>query len=229
MSDFTPSEEQSTAIRQIVEWYKSGRQEFYLAGYAGVGKSTVAAIAIEELKAKCRVKSVRTAAYTGKAASVLRKKGVPDAQTIHSLIYLPVVDEESGDLRFIVSEESPAADADLIVLDECSMVNADIAKDLRSFGKKILVMGDPGQLPPINGEGAFTSREPDLFLREIHRQAADSPIIELATLARQGKPMPKGYDKAGVRRVAADERNPTPDLPRGHAADLRPESRALDL
>ena len=162
----------------------------------------MAAIAIEELKAKCRVRNVRIAAYTGKAASVLRKKGIPDAQTIHSLIYLPVVDEESGELRFVVSEDSPAADADLIVLDECSMVNAEIAKDLRAFGKKILVMGDPGQLPPINGEGAFTNREPDVFLREIHRQAADSPIIELATLARQGKPMPIGYDKAGVRVLA---------------------------
>src|SRR3954451_2344232 len=79
------------------------------------------------------------------------------------------------------------------------MVNDEIAKDLRGFGKKILVMGDPAQLPPINGEGAFTNREPDVFLREIHRQAADSPIIELATLARQGKPLPIGYEKDGVR------------------------------
>ncbi len=199
MSEFVPSSEQTAAIRGIVEWYKSGSQEFYIAGYAGVGKSTVAAAAIEELKGKCGVKHVRTAAYTGKAASVLRKKGVPDAQTIHSLIYAPVEDEESGELRFVVSEESPAADADLIVLDECSMVNKEIADDLRYFGKKTLIMGDPGQLPPINGDGDFTNREPDVFLREIHRQAADSPIIELATLARQGKPMPKGYDKAGVR------------------------------
>ena len=200
MSVFTPSDEQAKAIKQIVEWYKSGRQEFYLAGYAGVGKSTVAAHAIEALKGqKKRVKNVRTAAYTGKAASVLRKKGIPDAQTIHSLIYTPVEDEETGEVRFIKSEDSPAADADLVVLDECSMVNQEIADDLRSYGVKILIMGDPGQLPPISGEGAFTSRDPDVFLREIHRQAAESPIIELATLARQGLPMPKGYDRDGVR------------------------------
>lgn len=205
MSEFTPSPEQASAISRIVEWYKSGRQEFYLAGYAGVGKSTVAAAAIEELKTRCRVKKVRTAAYTGKAASVLRKKGIPDAQTIHSLIYTAVEDEETGEIHFIVSEESPAAEADLIVLDECSMVNDEIAKDLRGFGKKILVMGDPGQLPPISGEGAFTNREPDVFLREIHRQAADSPIIELATLARQGKPMPREYQKGDVRVLALDK------------------------
>lgn len=200
MSVFTPSDEQAKAIKQIVEWYKSGSQEFYLAGYAGVGKSTVAAHAIEVLKGQNKgVKNVRTAAYTGKAASVLRKKGIPDAQTIHSLIYTPVEDEDTGELRFVKSEDSPAADADLVVLDECSMVNRELADDLRSFGVKILIMGDPGQLPPISGEGAFTSRDPDVFLREIHRQAAESPIIELATLARQGRPMPRGYDRGGVR------------------------------
>lgn len=197
--DMTPSDEQRRAIKAIIDWYRSGPQEFYLAGYAGVGKSTVAAIAIAELREKCRVRNVRTAAYTGKAASVLRKKGVSGAQTIHSLIYMPVVDEETGDVEFSISEDSPAADADLIVLDECSMVDEAMADDLRSFGKKILVMGDPGQLPPINGEGAFTGRQPDVFLQEIHRQAADSPIIELATLARQGKPLPSGYSKGDVR------------------------------
>lgn len=196
--DLMPSQEQWRAIGSIVDWYRSGAQEFYLAGYAGVGKSTVAGLAIAELRDKCGVRNVRTAAYTGKAASVLRKKGVFGAQTIHSLIYTPVVDEETGDVEFVISEDSPAADADLIVLDECSMVDQSMADDLRSFGKKILVMGDPGQLPPINGEGAFTSREPDAFLQEIHRQAADSPIIELATLARQGKPLPSGYRKGDV-------------------------------
>ena len=200
-SDVTPSDEQAVAIRRIVDWYrdKRGPQEFYLAGYAGVGKSTVAAVAIEELRHRCGVANVRTAAYTGKAASVLRKKGVESAQTIHSLIYTCVEDEVTGELRFALSEDSPAADADLIVLDEVSMVNREIADDLRSFGKKTLVMGDPGQLPPVSGEGAFTNRDPDVFLREIHRQAAGSPIIELATLARQGIQLPLGYDQDGVR------------------------------
>lgn len=197
----TPSDEQAAAIAKIVAWYKdkSGPKELYVAGYAGVGKSVTANLAIEELKSKCRVKKVRTAAYTGKAASVLRKKGVEGAQTIHSLIYMAREDEETGEVTFALSEDSPAADADLIVLDEVSMVNKEIADDLRSFCKKILVLGDPAQLPPVSGEGAFTAREPDVFLRQIHRQAAGSPIIELASLARQGKRLPLGYEKDGVR------------------------------
>jgi exodeoxyribonuclease-5 len=197
----TPSPEQGKVIDAIVSWYgqKKGPQEFYLAGYAGVGKSTIANIAIEEIKARYGVEKVRTAAYTGKAASVLRKKGVEGAQTIHSLIYSPRVDEETGELRFVLSEESPAAEAELIVLDECSMVDQIMADDLRSFGKKILVMGDPGQLPPVNGQGAFTNREPDAFLTEIHRQCADSPILELATLARLGKRLPSRFEKGAVK------------------------------
>ena len=135
----TPSDEQAEAIEKIIAWYrdKRGPQEFYLAGFAGVGKSTVAAVAIEELKQRCGVRTVRTAAYTGKAASVLRKKGVEGTQTIHSLIYICAEDEETGELRFSLSEDSPAAHADLIVLDEVSMVNKEIADDLRSYGGQV--------------------------------------------------------------------------------------------
>jgi len=63
------------------------------------------------------------------------------------------------------------------------------------YGKPILVLGDPGQLPPIKGEGAFTRDAPDIMLTEIHRQAAESAIIRLATMAREGQPIGFGiYD-----------------------------------
>jgi len=97
--------------------------------------------------------------------------------------------------RFALNPQSDAADARLIVLDEVSMVGEDMARDLMSFGKPILVLGDPGQLPPIRGEGAFTRDEPDVMLTEIHRQAAESAIIRLATMAREGRPIGFGvYD-----------------------------------
>ena len=97
--------------------------------------------------------------------------------------------------RFSLNPDSDAAHCKLIVLDEVSMVGPEMARDLLSFGKPILVLGDPGQLPPIKGEGAFTQQEPDVMLTEIHRQAAESAIIRLATLARQGQPIAMGqYD-----------------------------------
>ncbi|WP_439580288.1 ATP-dependent DNA helicase [Elioraea sp.] len=94
--------------------------------------------------------------------------------------------------RFALNPKSDAAHARLIVLDEVSMVGEEMARDLMSFGKPILVLGDPGQLPPIQGEGAFTRDAPDVMLTEIHRQAAESAIIRLATMAREGEPIPFG-------------------------------------
>lgn len=185
-------------MEAVIKWYRdpSAPQEFYLAGYAGTGKSTVAAMLLETLA----VHSL-TATYTGKAAHVLRQKGVP-AQTIHSMIYTPVMG--SSPVRFELNEDSIAADADLLVLDEISMVSHDLANDLRSFGRKMLVLGDPGQLPPISGAGAFTSREPDAFLTEVHRQAEGSPILRLATLARKGEAIPLASE--GDARVLAYDR-----------------------
>jgi exodeoxyribonuclease-5 len=78
------------------------------------------------------------------------------------------------------------ADADLIIIDEVSMVNEKMGRDLLSFGKKVLVLGDPGQLPPVEGAGFFVNDNPDIMLTEIHRQARENPIIALATMAREG-------------------------------------------
>ena len=94
--------------------------------------------------------------------------------------------------RFVLNDQSLVREAALIVLDEVSMVGDEMARDLLAFGKPILVLGDPGQLPPIKGEGAFTQATPDVMLTEIHRQAGESAIIRLATLARQGLPIPYG-------------------------------------
>jgi len=96
---------------------------------------------------------------------------------------------------FALNPQSDAAHARLIVLDEVSMVGEEMARDLMSFRKPILVLGDPGQLPPIHGAGAFTKDDPDIMLTEIHRQAGESAIIRLATMARQGEPIGFGqYD-----------------------------------
>jgi exodeoxyribonuclease-5 len=220
MNDLEYSQLQQRAIQAIVDWYGDDHphapQEFYLAGYAGTGKSTVVAEAIRRLRDQYKITNIPTAAYTGKAAHVLRKKGNMNAQTIHSLIYKCVEDEHTGELSFVINLLGNAALADLIVLDECSMIDNVMADDLRSFGKKILVMGDPGQLPPINGEGSFTNRRPDFFLDEIHRQAADSPIIKLATMARQGIMVPVGFHEGDVQvkmltNESADEFLHNPD------------------
>jgi exodeoxyribonuclease-5 len=72
----------------------------------------------------------------------------------------------------------------------------------------VLVLGDPGQLPPVKGEGAFTKVEPDVMLTEVHRQAGESAIIRLATMARQGKPIPYGEHDAFVWKMRRDQVEP---------------------
>src|SRR5690606_16543828 len=139
---------------------------------------------------------VQFAAFTGKAAQVLRAKGATNARTIHSLIYRPrgeeaVEDETTGKTSinptFSLNRQSPIAKAALVVVDECSMVDEQLGRDLMSFGTPILVLGDPAQLPPISGGGFFTEHEPDHLLTEIHRQAQDNPIIRLALDVREGR------------------------------------------
>ena len=79
------------------------------------------------------------------------------------------------------------------------MVDEALGKDLMSFGTPILVLGDPGQLPPISGGGFFTEQEPDILLTEIHRQARDNPIIDLAMQVREGREIMHGdYGTAQV-------------------------------
>lgn len=173
---------QAAVEHEIRDWLRvpvSVSQEFYFAGFAGTGKSSL----IAHLLGTTNLRAV-TATYTGKSAHVLRMRGV-NASTIHSLIYTVIPD--SDPVEFVLDPYSALCDADLLILDECSMIQDELADDLRSFGKKILVVGDPGQLPPVRGAGAFTRREPDAFLTEIHRQAAESPILRLATAARLGE------------------------------------------
>jgi len=213
--DWSP--QQLTALTMVEQWMRSGNKPFfYLAGYAGTGKTTLAKHFASGVDGW-----VAYASFTGKAASVMRDKGCEDATTIHRLIYAPNskgtqrlkalqlelqkagTDAEKAALRiriqteiehlkapnFRLNEEADVRDAALIIIDECSMVNGQMADDLLSFKVPVLVLGDPAQLPPVGGAGFFTAGEPDMMLTEVHRQARESGILRLATDIRLGKPI----------------------------------------
>src|SRR5947207_10880096 len=189
MPSFTPH--QDAALAAVAAWLKAkpGRgapQVFRLFGYAGTGKTTFAKHIAQHVSGK-----VRFAAFTGKAASVMRSKGCAGATTLHGMIYQA---HDSGEETpsFDLWHEGPAANAKLIVIDECSMVDAELGRDLLSFGVPLLVLGDPAQLPPIQGGGFFTAAEPDAMLTELHRQAQDDPIVHLSMQVRAGEPLVPG-------------------------------------
>jgi len=215
--------QQRQALAEIKRWLRSGRKPFfYLAGYAGTGKITL-------VKEVARFKkNVKFAAYTGKAAHVMHQKGCEGACTIHQLIYTPATETRCvakspcaeppcrehcryARQRFVgqtLKIEGDVCNADLIVVDEVSMVGREIARDLLSFEVPILVLGDNAQLQPIGeGAGYFTRREPDFQLTEIHRQAHDSPIIKLATRARKGLPLKHGQHGDSVVMRGLDTAN----------------------
>ena len=91
------------------------------------------------------------------------------------------LDNPSWELR----EGSDLANAELVILDECSMIDDRIGKDLLEVCKKILVLGDPAQLPPVKGAGYFTNRKPDHLLTNVVRH--DNGILHLATKVRNGE------------------------------------------
>lgn len=176
----TWSAQQEAALKNINVWFNhSDQQVFRLFGFAGTGKSTLAKEIAEEAE-----KSL-FAAFTGKAALVMRRKGCRGASTIHSMIY-EIKDQVDGQPVFALNEESELKDADLLVIDECSMIDEAMGKDLLSFGTKILVIGDPAQLPPVKGAGFFTDAKPDFMLTEVHRQAKDNPIVAMSMKIREG-------------------------------------------
>ena len=178
------STEQEAALSAVNSWLKKGQTPlFRLFGYAGAGKTTLARHIASQADGE-----VAFGAFTGKAAYVMRNKGCEGATTIHSLIYRPTSDGDEDDgPSFTLRRDAPASKADLIIIDECSMVDEDLGRDLLSFGNPVLVLGDPAQLPPVKGGGFFTEGEPDFMLTEIHRQAADNPIIRLSMEIREGR------------------------------------------
>lgn len=185
-----------------------------IAGYAGTGKTTVMAAMAKELGIDdCVVMSP-----TNKAATVLRKKGIRQAKTIHSVLYSPHQEEvykrdaqgeimyhQNPDGSFLLDEledkvpivigtelsfslrEADERSPKIALVDEASMINEDIRNDLASVFEHVVFFGDPAQLPPVNGKDIFAQEQPDVFLKQVHRQAADNPIIRYATSIRNGE------------------------------------------
>ena len=194
------SPQQHEALVAVQRWLDmdpdTRPQIFRLFGYAGTGKTTLAIEISRMVDGDCRF-----ASFTGKAALVMRKKGCHGATTLHSLIYKPRrknrgdEDADKDIPMWELNPDSALAEADLLIIDECSMVGEDLGKDVLSFRTPVLVLGDPAQLPPVGGAGFFTEATPNVMLTEIYRQAADNPIVRIATMIRLGEHLRVGNHK----------------------------------
>lgn len=199
------SPDQAAALQEIGKWLKKQNSQYItLGGYAGTGKTTLLALLRQALLKARPGWRVAFAAYTGKAALVLKTRLKQDGtlqpndtvSTLHSLMYLRKERRDGG----VYWQRREELNCDLLIIDEASMVNEEIWDDAKSFGKPILAVGDHGQLPPINSNFNLMA-DPQLRLERIWRQAADSPIIMLATLARTQGVIPIGDYSSEVRKL----------------------------
>ena len=179
------TKKQEEGLDLVLKKHKDGEKYAVIAGYAGTGKSTLVKFIIDALQVA--PDKVAYATYTGKAAEVLRKKGNPNAMTLHRLLYESIPRPGGGFIRKPRLELGYT----VIVVDEVSMVPKSMIDMLLRHKVFVLFLGDPGQLPMIDKSESHDLLEHcDIFLDQIMRQAAESEIIQLTMKIREGEEIP---------------------------------------
>jgi len=213
---FDLSDDQRRAIDAVMLWFgRARKQNLTMGGYAGTGKTTIVKQIVATLGDR-----VRVCAFTGKAAYVLRQKGV-SASTVHRLIYEAVMvclgcghsvtacSERREEKRATCTTPGaelqfhrvPELGCELVIVDEASMLNRRLMEDLESFGTQVLYVGDHGQLQPI-GDDPGLMADPEVRLETIHRQAVGTPHLEFAHHVRRGG-SPLEFDLEGPELTIA--------------------------
>ena len=189
------SEKQKEAIKAINE-----KNVTIITGGPGTGKTTIIKTIIDLYEEKN--KKVVLAAPTGRAAKKMTEATDKEASTLHRLLGLGKLDDEGIYTRHSDYEGAPI-DADVIVVDELSMVDMFVMNYLLKCiyqGTKLILVGDVDQLASV-GPGSVLK---DLInsevintvkLDKIFRQAAKSKIILNAHRVNNGQKFLSKEDK----------------------------------
>ena len=180
------SGEQRQAIRQAAA---SGL--LIITGGPGTGKTTILNGILEllgQMQLRCLL-----AAPTGRAAKRLTEVTGEDASTIHRLLEASI-DPATGKMVFVRDEDNPLK-ADAVIVDEMSMVDVELLHSLLQavpHGKRLILVGDPDQLPPVGPGFPFSDMLrsgtlPAVRLTEIFRQAQESLIVMNAHRVNRGE------------------------------------------
>lgn len=200
---------QTEAFKQILEHLENpNHQAVVLKGYAGTGKTFLVKRIIEYIIYSTLTKKIAIGAPTNKAVSVLYNNSISsgmDARvfedlfdtdsritysTIHKLLGLKEIITDEGQQLFQLDSinNSRLSDYDYLIMDEVSMLDDKICHDIMKFSNnmKIIFMGDPAQIPPVNRTDAIPFKTNHKYkfktveLTEIMRQKAGNPIIDLS-------------------------------------------------
>lgn len=204
--------DQIFANYKLEHWYKTqDSQVFEIAGGAGTGKTTMILYFIQRIGIP--LDHVLFVSYMGKAVSRMIQSGLP-ARTIHSTCYTyekEVARDENG--KMIIHENGKpkmiwvqhlkdhiSSKIELIVIDEGYTIPEQNAKDVISFGKPTVVLGDSNQLAPPFGRPYFL-QNPDVTLHQIMRQEEGNPIIYIANQILNRESLKEGvYGNSAIIR-----------------------------
>lgn len=179
--------------RAVIESIKHGL--LVLTGGPGTGKTTTINTMIQFFESENM--SILLAAPTGRAAKRMTEATGYEAQTIHRLLEVSGNPEEEGNTGGFMRNRDNPLEADVIIIDEMSMVDLNLMHALLSAiipGTRLILVGDVDQLPSV-GPGSVLK---DIILSEkfhvvtltkIFRQAGESDIIVNAHKINAGEPV----------------------------------------
>lgn len=188
LSSCTLTTKQKFAVDTFIELCQNrfeNKKRLVISGKGGVGKSYILTLMVQI--ADIFSYQWNACCYTGKGTNVLRERGVRNSSTIHGMMYIPKINAKGQLIGFSKKEELSYS---LLFIDEFSMLDEELIKDLENYNVPIVYYGDSFQLPPVGKDCSYLEPYVDIELDEVVRQAKGSSIVKWANFIRDKNRVP---------------------------------------